>query len=243
MDLMDEINQQPGALRALAATLFDGERLAAFDRLPTPSAPLLTGMGASYHAGLIAAFHLRSLGIPAEAIEAVDLLNYSLPAVADRQVLLYISQSGSSGEVDPILDRLSSHLRLISLTNNPLSSLSLISQHALSMAAGEETLIAGKTYLNTLAVLWLLARHWGGVIDGSERRALLDAADRAETILGQAANTQTRFLETFGPAPRLLFLGHGPHAVTAREAAMTLSEWAKVPALHSGVGAYRHGFI
>ena len=243
MNVMDELQQQPGALRSLVAAIFNGEQLSIFDRLPLPAAPLLTGMGASYHAGLIAALHLRSLGIPATCIEAVDLLNYALPSVADRQVLVYISQSGSSGEVDPILDRLSPHLQLISLTNHPQSSLALVSQTALSMLAGEETLIAGKTYLNSLAVLWLLARTWGGTIDGSERAALLDVADRAETILAQASRIQARFLETFEMAPRLLFLGHGPHAVTAREAAMTMSEWAKLPVLHTGIGAYRHGFI
>jgi len=243
MNIMDELRQQPGALRSLVAAIFTGDHVSIFDRLPPPEAPILTGMGASYHSGLIAALHLGKLGIAARCIEAVDLLNYTLPSVEDRQVLLYISQSGSSGEVDPILDRLSPHIRLISLTNNPQCPLALVSQTPLSMAAGEETLIAGKTYLNSLAVLWLLARTWGGIIDGSERSTLLRVADQAETILGQANSLQTRFLETFEAAPRLLFLGHGPHAVTAREAAMTMSEWAKLPALHSGIGAYRHGFI
>jgi glucosamine--fructose-6-phosphate aminotransferase (isomerizing) len=243
MNLRDELKQQPGALRNLVSAIFSGDRIPIFDRLPPPETPLLTGMGASYHAGLIAALHLRKLGIPTTCIEAVDLLNYSLPSIEDRQVLLYISQSGSSGEVDPILDRLSPHLRLISLTNDPQSPLALVSRTALSMAAGEERLIAGKTYLNSLAVLWLLARTWGGAIDGSERSALLSVADQAEMILAQAESIQARFLETFGATPRLLFLGHGPHAVTAREAAMTISEWAKLPALHAGIGAYRHGLI
>jgi glucosamine--fructose-6-phosphate aminotransferase (isomerizing) len=40
-----------------------------------------------------------------------------------------------------------------------------------------------------------------------------------------------------------VFLGHGPHAATARQAAMILAERARVAALGTSVGAFRHGPI
>jgi glucoselysine-6-phosphate deglycase len=52
-----------------------------------------------------------------------------------------------------------------------------------------------------------------------------------------------RLEQAFDLALPLLFLGHGPGAATARQASMILSEWAKVPALNFGIGAFRHGFI
>ena len=243
MNLIDELNQQPKALRDLVTTYFEGEKIPIFERLPEASSLLFTGMGASFHAGSIAALHMAKAGIDAQAIESADLLNYILPATLPGKAVIYISQSGASGEVNPILDRLNPHLPLVSLTNNLQSSLALQSQLVLPMVAGNEAWIASKTYLNSLAVVWLMARTLGGRLDGSERASLLEVADHVESILDGAKEVQARFLETFKVSPSLLFLGHGPHAITARESAMTMSEWAKLPALHSGIGAYRHGFI
>jgi fructoselysine-6-P-deglycase FrlB-like protein len=64
-----------------------------------------------------------------------------------------------------------------------------------------------------------------------------------ETLLTQPDPIQQRWLDTLDQAETLLFVGHGPHAATARQAAMMVAEWAKLPALHSSVGAFRHGFI
>jgi fructoselysine-6-P-deglycase FrlB-like protein len=50
-------------------------------------------------------------------------------------------------------------------------------------------------------------------------------------------------LAAFDIRQPLLFTGHGPHAATARQAAMMMSEWSKLPALNAGIGAFRHGFI
>lgn len=89
----------------------------------------------------------------------------------------------------------------------------------------------------------MLARRVAGSWDGSETGKLEDIAATAETIFTAAAAIRERFLAFYDPAFPLLFLGHGPHAATARQAAMGMSEWAKVPALHAGLGAFRHGFI
>ena len=240
---MDELKQQPGALRDLAAYYQDRKRLAGLDQLPPAGSLLLTGMGASYHAGLIAALHLGTLGFESRTVEAIDLLNYYLPTVKAGQILVYISQSGLSGEVAPILNQLVPEIFLVAITNNPDSPLAIRSQVILPLTAGTETLIAGKTYVNSLALLWLAARAWTGNLDGREHSMLLQVADQVEVILAQAKTVQERFLGFFEDVHELLFLGHGPQAVTAREAAMTLSEWAKQTANYSGIGAYRHGFI
>ncbi len=111
------------------------------------------------------------------------------------------------------------------------------------MDAGDETLVASKTYINPIAILWLLGREAAGAWDGSEYDRLLAVAEQVEHSLGQAQVTAERMVNTFEDCNPVLFLGHGPHGVTARQAAMVMSEWAKLPALHAGVGAFRHGFI
>jgi hypothetical protein len=141
------------------------------------------------------------------------------------------------------LDRLDARKTLVSITNNPASELARRARWFLPIDAGDENLVASKTYVNPLAILWLLARQAAGLWDGGEYDTLQAIADRAEQILTAGREIADRLADTFEPCSPLLFLGHGPHGVTARQAAMMMSEWAKLPALHAGIGAFRHGFI
>jgi glucosamine--fructose-6-phosphate aminotransferase (isomerizing) len=240
--LFDEILQQTQSFRAM----IDFYRAQA-DTLciPIKGMPrlVLTGMGSSFHAGMIAALHLNRLGVPACAYEAVDLLNYAPAILDDQMVLVYISQSGSSGEVLPLIERIGSQVYLVGVTNDTNSPLAQRAQRVLPMCAGKETLVATKTYTNCLAILWMAARHTAGCADGSEQVALEGVLARIEDRLKDAQTTAHRLVEAFDPNQPLLFLGHGPHAATARQAAMIMSEWSKVPAQPFGIGAFRHGFI
>jgi len=240
--LYDELTQQPQALRELVA-FYRGQGAALLRQAVSPLPPLLTGMGASYHAAWIAALHFNCYSIPARSMEAVDLLNYATSRILQTSTVIYISQSGTSGEVPPLLDLLSKDAALLAVTNNPRSLLSRRARLTLPELGGVETLVASKTYLNTLALLWLLVRRWSGVWSGNEFSQIEEVIQRLEEILAGAQSTAARLVETFDRLDTLLFLGHGPHAATARQAAMMMSEWSKVPALSCGIGAFRHGFI
>jgi glucosamine--fructose-6-phosphate aminotransferase (isomerizing) len=200
-------------------------------------------MGASYHAAMICALHLNHLGISAIAMEALDLINYAQRLISPETVIVYISQSGSSGEVTPLLEQLDGRVPLVGITNHPESELGCRAQVVLPMVSGDESLVATKTYINTLAVLWLAAGRISGSSSGAEFTLLSKIADQIESLLAEAEWINARFHEAIDPQKPLLFLGHGPHAITARQAAMVMSEWSKVPALHFGIGAFRHGFI
>jgi glucosamine--fructose-6-phosphate aminotransferase (isomerizing) len=212
-------------------------------------------MGASFHAAWIGALYLSSLGTAAAAVEAIDLLYYDkatrkagplMPGVspsAHRRSLIYISQSGNSGEVAPLLAILEGKVELVAVTNQVESPLARQAQHVLPMCAGEETLIASKTYLNAIAAVWMLARAWVGMADSAALDELLHLADVVQEALDRSQAEAARLLEELDANRPLLFLGHGPHAATARQAAMTLSEWAKRSAFDHGIGAFRHGFI
>lgn len=76
-----EIFQQPQALRVQSKFYDQPDIQKTLASLVAPTMPLLTGMGASYHAALIAQLHAHSLQIPAHVIEAADLLNYSSPVL------------------------------------------------------------------------------------------------------------------------------------------------------------------
>lgn len=241
--LLTELNQQPQELRAMLAQYRAAPEMLDLSGAAGSKQVLLTGMGASFHAAWIAAFHLNSLGVPAVAIEATNLIHYPPAMLGDCRMVVYVSQSGTSGEVPLMLDMLTREHFLVAITNNPDSELALRADVFLPLMAGEETLIASKTYINALAILWLLARKVSGRWTGEEWDILNGLCQRVEEIVACAPDTAERIARHIDVHQPLIFLGHGPHAVTARQAAMVVSEWAKVAALNAGIGAFRHGFI
>ncbi len=258
-----ELREQPDALRALTAYYCGGAGEAQLAALRGMPAPLLTGMGASYHASLAMAPYFHYLGVNATVVEATELLNYHSDALADAARLVYLSQSGMSGEIAPLVARLSrktvewarsdtttvyvgnptTDTTLIGITNDPDSLLGRAAAVTLPLHAGDETFVACKTYINSLALLWLLARAVSGAWDGSERETLAGIADRLAALIAHEPVTATQWLDALADAPRLVFMGHGPHAATARQAAMMAAEWAKHLVLFTSIGAFRHGFI
>ncbi len=200
-------------------------------------------MGASFQSAWVTARHLHSLGIPALAVEAAEVLHYGLTMARKGSPLVFISQSGASAEVVPVIESLPRETLLLAVTNDVQSQLAQRARVVFPLLAGEETLVASKTYVNSLATLWLMARRWGGLRDGDEVEALSMIVDAIEHLLQQPETTAARWMDELGAFDTLLFAGHGPHAATARQAAMAVSEWAKVPALNASVGAFRHGFV
>lgn len=243
VNMHDDIVQQPAALRAVIGYYQSSLGAALLAAAPIRRAPILTGMGASYHAALAIVPYFHSLGIPALAIESIDLLYYSQALLQDGRPLIFISQSGASAEVAALAEMLPAGTALLAVTNDAESVLAQRAQLVLPTLAGKESGVATKTYLNCLAVLWLLARRWGGALNGAEGAVLEQVAAEIERLVADTDTIAARWLEAFEPAEPLVFAGHGPHVSTARQAAMMLAERARVAAIGMGVGALRHGPI
>jgi glutamine---fructose-6-phosphate transaminase (isomerizing) len=229
---IDEILGQPSALgdllwqyEGLEPQPFNGEK----------GGVLLTGMGASYHAASIAVYQLQRKNIFAQAVEAIDLLNYPSMAAQQARTVVYISQSGASGEVVPVFSGLGEDIGKIGITNHADSPLATHADVTLLLHAGDELTVATKTYVNSLALLALLS--------GIDVKALHDIRTRISQLLDSAEQIRSLWLDTLSKMETLYFLGHGPHAITAKHCAMMAAEWSKRAALSASIGAFRHGFI
>jgi glutamine---fructose-6-phosphate transaminase (isomerizing) len=238
-----DIAQQPRAIRDLIAFYTASTGAARLASLPARGALLLTGMGASFHAAQAIAAYFCSLHVPAVAVEATDLLYYGRALLHEHATLIFVSQSGASAEVAALLEALPAGHTLLAVTNDPQSTLARHAQVVLPILAGVERGVATKTYLNSLATLWLIARRWCGVWSGDEAQLLLQVADACEQLLADADQIVEHWLGALGDAELIVFAGHGPHAATARQAAMMLAERARVAAIGTGAGAFRHGLI
>ncbi len=237
MDILTEILAQPASLRKLAAHY----KVHGLPDIPQNQVPLLTGMGASYHAAAIAAIHLSVHGVKASAFEATDLLNYASPLLKEGNPLVYISQSGTSGEIRPVLDLLQKPANLFALTNYPESSLGNAAATVLPLLSPDEMYVASQSYANSLALLWLLVRHWVGKSNDQDFDRIEEIADRMDDLLSERETISADWLQKLEKIERLVYVGHGPHAVTARQAAMLTEEWTKLPAMHASIGGFRHG--
>lgn len=234
---------QANALRALVSHYGGPAAREPFATLARPRRVVLTGMGASFHAALCGSHLLQARGIWAIAVESTDLLYFGGSLLMDVDYLVFISQSGASAEVAPLLEAVGDSIHVIGITNNLASPLGLGAHTVLSQCAGSETTVATKTYLNSLACLWLLGQAWHHGHDERDLQALLRVADLVEAQLARFAVVADEWESAFAAATKLCFLGHGPHVATARQAAMMLGEWPKVPALGTSIGAFRHGLI
>jgi glucosamine--fructose-6-phosphate aminotransferase (isomerizing) len=238
----EEIHQQPASLRALIQA-YRTEVATTLDSIPQAASVLLTGMGASFHAALAGVYHLQRSGVDAVAVEASDLIHYGSSLLHDGRLLVYVSQSGLSAEVIPLLDLLRGTRPVIAITNEVHSPLARRADFILPLVVDAETTVATKTYLNSLAVIWLLACHWTGCDFSASCDSLERIALRLDSILLHSLRIADYWLEQFSGVQSLLFTGYGPHAATARQAAQTVAEWAKIPAIGISAGALRHGFI
>lgn len=236
-----DIHQQPEALRQLAAH-YRGPN-GALDGIQKPQRVLLTGMGASFHVALWASYLLQLRGVWAIAVEASDLLYFSRILLQGVDKIIFISQSGASAEVVPVIELLPGSVELVGITNDLDSPLAQHGHVILPLVAGNETTVATKTYLNSMACLWLLCQTWYRGRNEDDYQLLLRLADAAERLLNSADGIAAYWVEQLSQNTQLYFLGHGPHITTARQAAMILSEWVKRPAIGTSIGAFRHGPI
>lgn len=239
----DELAGQPQALRRLIAAYAGQAGRARLAALPPTPPTWLLGMGASYHAALAGARHWRQRGLAALACEATEALLGEADQLSQANHVVYISQSGASAEVVPVLERLSPAVHVTALTNAEDSPLTKRAQSVLPLMAGDEQTVATKTFTNSLAALWLLGQHWAQGIGPADLATLESLADRLAALLERAPSLAKQWTEHLATAQSYAVIGAGLQAITARQAAMIIMEWLKVPAVSATVGAFRHGPI
>lgn len=244
MTYLSDILEQPGVLHAVVEryrdqqswqSLADDLRSDRFEQV------VLTGMGSSYYALFPTWLYLNRQGLPAIHIEASELVHYALEMLRQKTLLVVVSQSGESIEIQRLVKAVSSGVTVVSVTNNRDNFLANRSNIPLYTDAGDEVSVATKTYTSSVALLHLLARSLTG------RLSSQDYAD-----LGKVAEKMTRLLERrqewLGPLATYLqpacffsLLGRGPAIASAMTGALVFREAARLNAVGLSGGQFRHG--
>jgi glucosamine--fructose-6-phosphate aminotransferase (isomerizing) len=236
---LKEIAEQPECLLELAA-LYRGAgraRLQQWARLARRHRrAVFAGMGTSEFAPSAILDALARRGLDADTRDAGEWLHY--PRTRPPLTVL-ISQSGESIETRQLADKLKNKTKLVAITNNEKSSLARAADLVLPMAAGAESAISTKTYVNTLAVLYLMAKalESAPALD----RGLRCLAQTAETMLAVDRPAIARAARLLADAPAIHFIARGPALAAARQAALTFMEGTRTAAVAHAGGAFRHG--
>lgn len=236
----DMAEEAAGLLRFAETRLPSGLgdlNLQGFDRI------ILTGMGGSDHATIPFELRLARTGLPVWRLPSSQLLDMRALVTADT-LLVITSQSGRSGEVLALIERLERRPKaMVVVTNDATSPLALAADHLVLLSSGPEATVATKTYANTVAAFHRLA---GLLLEKDDTAAVGEiraAAGSLQQRIDRGDPTVDRLVARMPglPTPKVVLIGGGPDAATALAGAMVLKEAAKVAAEGFIGGAFRHG--
>jgi glucosamine--fructose-6-phosphate aminotransferase (isomerizing) len=240
--MLDEIQEQPEALRRTLKNTLDPVRLLAQEaRQRDIDVVLLAARGTSDHAAIYGQYLFQYLnGIPvALATPSLHTL-YGSSLHLHKAMVIGISQSGESPDIVEVVSMARAAGALTAgITNQEGSQLATTAEYPLYCHAGlERSVAATKTYTTTCAVLAMLAAFLPGgeaLQEGIQQLPeLVSAALQSEEHIAQLA-------QRYVYARDCIVLGRVFQYCTAREMALKLEETCYIVATPFSTADFRHG--
>jgi len=212
---------------------------------------VLLGMGTSYNAACIGRAYIERLaGLPAEADNASEY-RYRQPVLDATTLVVAVGQSGES--VDTLAAMYEARQRgakLVAVCNTPGSQATRIADGTVYMRCGPEVAVAStKTYVGSMAALYLLACHLGqqrGYLRPEMLATALDDLARMPQLVGQALKLDeacAALAQRYAGYEHFLFLGRGLQYAMAMEGALKLKEVSYIHAEGYPAAEMKHGPI
>jgi glucosamine--fructose-6-phosphate aminotransferase (isomerizing) len=219
--MYEEIQSQPAVVAAVLAAQADAaRRVAAALRARVIRRVIFTGTGTSLHAAECATWFARVGPMPFEvvAMPAYDLATYPFSLASDDAVVV-ISHRGTKRYAGQVLQQASAAGVFTVLITGQGEHQAPASAVTLRTCAQDRSAAHTVSYTSALAVLALLLAECAQ--SQQLRRAVLELPRWIAGAL--EAEAQVRGLTD---RERIYFVGGGPHAITAREAALKVKETA-----------------
>src|SRR5690348_5059306 len=251
-----EIFEQPAVIGDTLRALFNpATRSVHLPKLPFDLAKIerisIVACGTSYNAGLIARYWIENLArVPCE-VDIASEFRYRETILPKNTLALFISQSGETADTLAALRYAKAQgAPILSIVNQPESSIARASDAVLQTMAGPEIGVASTkaftTQLVVLACLAIALARARGAIDKAREAALSSALtevpSRASEVLNHDEKIQeiaTALLE----ARDVLYLGRGTSYPLALEGALKLKEISYIHAEGYAAGEMKHGPI
>jgi fructoselysine-6-P-deglycase FrlB-like protein len=220
------VRQQADALASVSANAEIAGRVAA--SAARNKRLLLVGMGASHYANRIVEPLYRRRGIDAWACTAAELMHAPPPAAA--RTMVFVSQSGESGEIVELLKHEAPDEDRFGMTLDPSSTLGRALPCLVGAGGAELAFAATRSLVVTLALHASVLAALGG--------ADQDVADSLQHLLEPPLDDA---LSALAGKTAIAFAGRGVFRGVAEAATLMLMELARMPALGFEIGQFRHG--
>ena len=241
--LYEDILKQPAQLAAsLSHMLGDGKPALqeAAAGVRRAKRVVITGIGASWHAGMVMQAELLACGIPALLIDASELLHFA--EVPQGATVVLLSRSGKSTEIVQLIPKCrSKSAMVISITNQPDSPLARGSDVVLNTRTEFDHAVSVSTYSAIALAGVLLAFE----ATGHSARSVQDLLSQALVDAAVAIPEWRKTIERSGwlgdGSGFTYFLGRGAGLASCHEARLLWEEAAKKPATALATSGFRHG--
>jgi len=231
--MREMIEAQPACLRAIARLDVGREAglLAGARRI------FVVGTGTSFHASELGAYLLRSGGIEAHAVGAMEMARWR-PERSSGDGAIVISHTGETAYAQAVRE-------VMRRSGGPLVTITGEGSgwnEAIVTPIREQAETYTVSYTGALAVLGLLAAELVGSETGPA--SVLGVAEEVERILGSERHgsvQREQISALTAPERALALVGPGPWATTAREGALKVREAAQILADGFDPEALLHG--
>jgi glucosamine--fructose-6-phosphate aminotransferase (isomerizing) len=255
--MLDEIYEQPDAIRETIARHIRGDSGIFPDELAGVAGPLLTfrklivaASGSSRHAGLAGEIMIEDLaGVPVDVEYASEYCYRSTHAGADP-IVMVVTQSGETADtIAAQREALARGAATVAITNVAGSTIAREAGACLLTHAGvERSIPATKSFTTQLTVLFMfalfLARKRGRVTSEVVRRhleRLRELPDLLAPHIGEWDSACGDVARVYSGARTFLYVGRGVHYAIAREGALKLKEISYAHAEGYPAGELKHG--
>jgi glutamine---fructose-6-phosphate transaminase (isomerizing) len=238
---LQDILRQPAEMRRAVEHLagpVSGNLEKATSLVRTAEHVYITGIGASWNAGLCAGAVFDLGGRPIFMREAGELLH--MTALQKGSVIIALSRSGRSIEIVQLLGKAARHkVPLIGITNSPDSPLARNAQVAIVVPTLLDHAISVNAYSSVLIA--------AGALAASVTGDFLPIADRLCRTIEQSVDAikywrnDIEASHWLAPSVPYYFLARGASLGTGYEARLLWEEGVKMPATAMTTSAFRHG--
>jgi glutamine---fructose-6-phosphate transaminase (isomerizing) len=248
-ELYRTIHTQPDVIQSVLDNADDIPRRAA-EILRKARRIVLAGTGTSSHAAVVGEHLLRSAGFDAYATTNFDFVSYPRPIQAE-DAFVAISHRGSKRFGTQAIERaVVSGAQIVGVTgqDSPMKGPNVVIYTAPQETSSTHT----ASYTANLAALALMTVHAGqpGQLTSDLRTALYGIPSSIDSILRRETEIVPS-AQALAASGRLILLGAGPNAVTAREGALKVKESSFLVAegfeletcLHGGLQAVEAGDV
>ncbi len=217
---------------------------------------IFTGMGSSNYCSVTADRYLSEHGWLSLRYSTAELIHSCFHMIQEDTLLVMISQSGESGEIVRLLERLegkiylpgrqeqSGKITVVGITNSSESTLARKSTYTLYMNVEQESSVTTRTYMAGIAETLFLAMGINGVSYEKFLKGLLKCVQNMEETLNDSkawGEGLKSFLDESDVSAPIWLLGRGLDFGTASAGALFFREVSRVVSAAEYCGEFRHG--